>query len=58
MSKPTRPKKNSPKKKAGRGGPPTRGYVTQFVHWRSGKLIRASDYGHKAFKIGGATRKK
>lgn len=24
-------------------------FVTEFRHWRSGKLIRAFDYGKKAF---------
>jgi len=24
-------------------------FVTEFRHWRSGKVIRAVDYGHKAF---------
>jgi hypothetical protein len=24
-------------------------FVTEFRHWRSGKLIRACDYGKKAF---------
>jgi hypothetical protein len=27
-------------------------FVTQFKHWRSGKIIRAVDYGLKAFPIG------
>jgi len=27
------------------------GFVTQFRHWRSGKIIRARDYGLKAFPI-------
>lgn len=26
-------------------------FVTQFRHWRSGKLIRAADYGLKAFPL-------
>jgi hypothetical protein len=29
-------------------GPGVR-FVTQFRHWRSGKLIKAEDYGKKAF---------
>jgi len=24
-------------------------FVTEFRHWRSGKIIKASDYGKKAF---------
>ncbi len=28
------------------------GFVTQFRHWRSGKIIKAEDYGLKAFPIG------
>lgn len=24
-------------------------FVKQFKHWRSGKIIRAEDYGHEAF---------
>lgn len=27
-------------------------FATSFVHWRSGEVIRAEDYGHKAFPIG------
>jgi hypothetical protein len=27
-------------------------FVTQFKHWRSGKIIKAEDYGLKAFPIG------
>lgn len=26
-------------------------FVKQFRHWRSGKIIRAEDYGKKAFPI-------
>jgi hypothetical protein len=26
-------------------------FVAEFRHWRSGKLIRAKDYGRKAFYI-------
>ena len=34
---------------------PTEGnvtFVTEFKHWRSGKIIKASDYGLKCFPIG------
>ncbi|TGM22025.1 hypothetical protein [Leptospira meyeri] len=27
-------------------------WIREFKHWRSGKLIKASDYGYKAFPIG------
>lgn len=37
--------KNTPPKKQKKGVR----FVTQFRHWRSGKLIRACDYGKKAF---------
>lgn len=26
-------------------------WITEFIHWRSKKLIKASDYGLKAFPI-------
>ncbi|MDP2279353.1 MAG: hypothetical protein Q8K51_14140 [Nitrospirota bacterium] len=26
-----------------------RGFVTHYRHWRSGKLMVASEYGHKAW---------
>ena len=26
-------------------------FRTQFRHWRTGKLIRAADYGHRAFRF-------
>jgi hypothetical protein len=26
-------------------------YVKQFRHWRSGKIIRAADYGYEAFRF-------
>ncbi len=26
-------------------------FIAWFRHWRSGKIIRAKDYGHKAFMI-------
>ena len=38
--------KTAPKKKAGKR------FIKQFRHWRSGKIIRAKDYGKKAFCIG------
>lgn len=28
------------------------GFVAQFKHWRSGKIIRAADYGYRGFPIG------
>lgn len=27
-------------------------FVTEFKHWRSGKIIKASEYGLKCFPIG------
>ena len=27
-------------------------FVKQFKHWRSGKIIKAEDYGYVAFPIG------
>ena len=26
-------------------------FVKQFKHWRSGKIVRASDHGKKAFRL-------
>lgn len=40
------------KKKKGKCGPPTSGFVTQFVHYRSKKVMKASDYGYKAWPLG------
>lgn len=33
-------------------------FVKEFRHWRSGKIIRAEDYGHKAFPIFVSGKKK
>ena len=33
-------------------------FVKEFRHWRSGKIIRAEDYGYKAFPIAGNGKKK
>lgn len=33
-------------------------FVASFKHWKSGKIIRASDYGKKAFPIRGGKKKK
>jgi len=33
-------------------------FVTSFKHWKSGKIIKASDYGLKAFPIRGGKKKK
>lgn len=32
-------------------------FVTEFRHWRSGKIIRAEDYGLRAFPIGSNGKK-
>ena len=40
-----------PQNGTGNGNKPR--FVTSFRHWRSGKLIVASDYGYKGFPIGG-----
>lgn len=37
-------------KQAKRKGRPVR-FVTEFRHWRSGEIIRAADYGLKAFPL-------
>ena len=29
-----------------------RRYVAYFRHWRSGQILRASDYGYKGWPIG------
>lgn len=33
-------------------------FVRSFKHWRSGKIIRAENYGKKAFPIFGKRKKK
>jgi len=33
-------------------------FVKEFRHWRSGKIIRAVDYGYNAFPIPVAGKKK
>ena len=33
-------------------------FVTQYRHWRSGKIIRAVDYGREAFRFLVPTKKK
>lgn len=40
-----------------KGKPPTRGFVTEYVDKRTGKLMRAKDYGYKAWPFGWATKK-
>jgi len=40
------------RKRIVKGGPPTGGFVTEFRHHRTGKLMKASDYGHRAWPIG------
>jgi hypothetical protein len=40
------------KQKKSKGGPPTSGFVTEYVHWRSKKLMKASDYGYRAWPLG------
>jgi hypothetical protein len=41
----TDPKKSKP-------GNGTVRFVTEYVHWRSKKLMRASDYGYRAWPFG------
>lgn len=56
------PEMESPKKKTGQLKKPANNenafkdangvvWITEFIHWRSKKLIKASDYGLKAFPI-------
>ena len=33
------------------------GFVTEFKHWRSGKVMRAADYGYKAWPFGPSSKK-
>lgn len=46
------------KKPKGKGGPPTSGFVPRFRHWRSGKVMEASDYGLKAWRFGPRKKRK
>jgi hypothetical protein len=46
----------SKSKKPRKGGPPTNGFVTEYVN-RAGRLMRASDYGYKAWPFGPRKRK-
>ena len=32
------------------------GFVTEFKHWRSGKVMRAADYGYKAWPFGPSSK--
>ena len=41
-----------------RSGKPPDGFVSQFRHHRSGKLIKASEYGHRAFPIWNREKRK
>ena len=42
------------RRKKGRCKPPKGSprFVTHFRHWRSGKILSAADYGHKAWPLG------
>lgn len=33
------------------------GFVTEFKHWRSGKIMRAVDYGFRAWPFGPSSKK-
>jgi len=48
---------NTKKTKHNRGKPPTDGFVTQYVNKYSGKTMKASDYGYKAWPFGPKKRK-
>jgi hypothetical protein len=41
-----------PKKKRGKYRPPVDGYVTEYRNKYTGKLMKASDYGYKAWPFG------
>ena len=47
----------SPKKRPVKGKPPTGGFVSEYTDPRTGKLMRASDYGYKAWRFGPRTTK-
>ncbi|HEY0323270.1 MAG TPA: hypothetical protein VGC66_20100 [Pyrinomonadaceae bacterium] len=34
------------------------GFVTEYVHYRTGKLMRARDYGYKAWPFGNRNKKR
>ena len=40
------------KKSHGKCRQPGIRFVTEFVHWRTKKVMRASDYGYKAWPVG------
>lgn len=46
-----------PKTRSGRDDDADYIYITEYRHWRSKKLIRAADYGKKAFRIPRRRRK-
>lgn len=43
-----------PAAKTGESG----GFVTEYRHYRTGKLMRAKDYGYKAWPFGNNGKKK
>lgn len=44
-------------KKRSKGGPPTGGFVTVYVNKYTGRTMRASDFGYKAWPFGPKKRK-
>ena len=40
------------KKRPVKGKPPTEGFCSEYVNPRTGKVMRAADYGYKAWKFG------
>ena len=47
----TKPKKDKPDAGGIR-------FITEFVHWRTKKLMRASDYGYRAWPFGSGSKKR
>jgi hypothetical protein len=45
------------KNRKSKGKPPVEGFVTEYIHWRSKKVMKASDYGYKAWPLGPKKRK-
>jgi hypothetical protein len=46
-----------PKKRKGKGGPPTGGFVTVYVNKYTGRVMDARAYGYKAWPFGPKKKK-
>jgi hypothetical protein len=48
----------SSKRKKGKSGPPTGGFVTVYRNRYTGRVMKASDYGYKAWPFGPKKKRK